>query len=152
MPMHLNILPWCVREKLWIVFLLGHEPPADLRGNPPLSIAQLLQSARITILADMPIPIASRAHYKTVAIAIRRPSNAIVTDRISLSTSTASRSTCSILKEPRRGRSPFKGDSTSPERIVVSAPPRAPSPLPPSALLAAVTTSAAGMARPLRSG
>ena len=53
-----------------------------------LLIAQLLQSARITILADMPIPIASRAHYKTVAIAIRRPLNAIVTDRISLSTST----------------------------------------------------------------
>ena len=60
------------------------------------------------------------------------------------------RSTFSILKEPRRGRSPFKGDSTSPERVLLSAR-RAPSPLPPSALLAAVTTSA-GMAKPLRSG
>ena len=150
--MHLNILPELVREKIWIIFCWVTNHLLTSEETLSLSIAQLLQSARITILADMPIPIASRAHYKTVAIAIRRPLNAIVTDRISLSTSTASRSTCSILKEPRRGRSPFKGDSTSPERIVVSAPPRAPSPLPPSALLAAVTTSAAGMARPLRSG
>ena len=66
------------------------------------------------------------------------------------STNFAPRSTFSILKEPRRGRSPFKGDSTSPERVLLSTR-RAPSPLPPSALLAAVTTSA-GMAKPLRPG